>query len=365
MSKKTPKSIRIILAQQISDLFLHEKEWDLLSETCPSVYPTQTFTWTHSFFKHKLNKKTLWVCLFAYYDDKMIGVFPLVEVKRKQLAGISFQFFSTPSDPFHTIRTGCLVLPGHEYIMELFLKKIKDEFRTFPIIRIANIPECSSSLECVKANSSRISFIKTNSGQEVYLKIKNSFQEYLDSLNPKFRREIKRQERRLIEQNPITYRISERKQSNQANLDLFVQVESSGWKGEKRTSVKENPGDLELFSEATDSFHKKGMIKWSFLQSDSGVISAQIAVKVNTTVFLWKIGYREEFAFYAPGNLLLNKFIEHCHSNSEIEEINFMSGRSWLKPWSPYKRELYNLVIFPKHFLIAKVLKIFYKVKNR
>lgn len=366
MQRKEIKMIKfqIIIVQRLDELEKYEDDWNKLLIAYPGAGPTQSFAWVKNFFQYKLKDGAKWICLFAYEDNLLVGIYPLIFSKRKRIAGFIIQSFSLPYHYLHTYRSDGLILSGYEKVLELFLKEIRRKFGVFPLINVRGIPEISSSCRCLDVSRKRISFLKKYSGAEKILATSNSYEAYLSQLNSKFRREIKRQERRLAETLELNYLLDCAFQDNEKSFREFIEIEDGGWKGLKETSIKKNPSDTFLFKYATRNFSENGWMVWNFLKSEKTILAAQLGVKLNGVIYLWKIGFREEFSKVAPGNLLLFSFIEKCFKDPEIKEVNFLSEMKWLKPWDLENRKLYNIIIFPKVFLVSNLFKIYFKIKH-
>jgi len=356
--------IRIITENTIEGLAKHRKEWDKLVSKIESVSPVQTFGWIHAFFIHKIKSRYPWVCIFAYRDEALVAVYPLMVLQESGLPGMRFRFFQLPHDLFHTIRCDGLVLPGYEEMTGRFLEHLRTLYKAIPVIRAQGIPLFSASNRCITAGS-KPRFYRRNVPPEDYLKLNGDFQSYTDSLNSKFRREILRQERRLMERSKVNYRFNDIIRTNAGNAELFMEIENSGWKGKKKTSITGNPGDIELFTSATNYFSENGWMRWNFLEADNVTIAAQLAVKINKVIYLWKIGYREEYSSIAPGNLLMYRFIEDAYQQGDVEEINFMNERGWLKEWNVTKLDLVSTAIFPGIPLVSFMIRLYYRWKYR
>ena len=357
------KNIHIKSVIELNELCDHEKAWNKLLLECPGSGPTQSFGWIQAFFKHKLEKNTRWICLFAYENQKLVAVYPLIYLRKKRLPGIVMQFFSMPFDDFHTIRTDGLILPGYEYILVKFINYLRISLKVFPVIVLKGIPYFSATAKSSDFCKKYISSIKKEAGHEDIIKLKDDFPAYLSGLNSKFRREINRQYRKLNLNHQINYHIREKRSNYKDFFNSFIEIEDSGWKGENGSSITQRPGDYDLFEEGVKKLNETGLLEWSFLDADGCRISSQLIININEVLYLWKIGYREDYSNYAPGNLLIYKLLEKSFHDKTISEINFMSEPKWLNSWKVEKRKLLIIIIFPKIYLLSILIKIYYKLK--
>jgi hypothetical protein len=216
-----------------------------------------------------------------------------------------------------------------------------------------------------KSIASNINSFRFQAWPEDYINLPESFCAYTKMLNPKFNREILRQERRLKERGEVKYEFKNRDFSVKDSINDFLSLENSGWKGKRKSSIVSDPGDHSLFSNAAFHFYKYGLLQMNFLLLGDLKIAAQYAVKINKVLYIWKIGYDECFSKCAPGNLLMYRTIEHSILQGDISEINFMNERGWLKVWKISSRQLMHVSIFPTKFPYSTFLRYFYLLKYK
>jgi hypothetical protein len=187
--------IKATIVDQIEKLNLHEKQWNELTRSCPDVFPTQTYQWIYSLFSNLNKKNQRWVCCFLYNNEKLSTVFPLMIEKRHNLKLFSIQCFAPPFDQWHTLRTDCLIMRGHEQEYKILLHLLKKKFRAIPLIRIRDIPEFSGSFRASRELRTRITSLVTLTSSEDYIDLSIGRDAYFSALNSKYRRENDRRER--------------------------------------------------------------------------------------------------------------------------------------------------------------------------
>ena len=355
--------VNVIDVRELKELENYEEEWNNLLEKCPGSVHTQSFAMIYSFFRHSMLPGKRWICLFAYKNSELIAVFPLITGRRIGVPGFYFQTFATPYDIFHTIRVDSLILPGNENVLESFIIYLRKSFRAFPKINIRGIPGFSSSMLYFNNEREYLVSYKMNAGEETFIPLQDNYQKFLSGLKPRLKSDINRRFRKLSAGNNVLFRFRDNQRTNQENLEIFKEIESCGWKGKKKTSIKTRSADSEFFHTATDKLHRKGWVHWNFLEVNDETIAAQLHVRINSTTILYKIAYKENYSQFAPGILLLYKSIEDCYNHGEKGEINFMNAQEWFDKWNGNKRALFNLTIMPRNSLISKLISIYLKAK--
>ena len=103
---------------------------------------------------------------------------------------------------------------------------------------------------------------------------------------------------------------------------------------------------------------------------DGKCIAAQFCILLDHTAYIVKIGYDEGYKRYAPGNLLVDLFLERSIADGSIERINLLTDAKWHRDWKPKSHNKSTLYIFNATpagligFLILKsypILKKYYE----
>lgn len=358
--------IQIITSQNLNELKIHESAWDDLLKKCPYASPMQSYAWIYNYYEYAINENMKWICLFAYEENKLVLVYPLIYSSKKGIQGFSLQVFQSPFNAFHTVHTDGLILQGFERVLELLVGHIHSIFRVFPVIKITGNLYNSASNRCFNIGNEKLTFFRVLNGTEEIINIEENFDSFLSGLTSKFKREILRRERKLQKNFQIRYlsKFTENSISNDECLREFLEIEDSGWKAKKGTSLKKIPKAGEFLSRLTLELYDSGWLGWNLLEANNKVIAIQLYLVLNKTAYLLKVAYREEYSSYAPGQLLLFKFIENCHSKSHIKEINLLAVRNWHKPWKPQESKLYDIMFMPKKYLYSSVIKLIYQAKH-
>lgn len=337
----------VIDATTPSDLDDHAAQWDRLVQSCPFAYPTQTYGWLKAFYRHKCRPKERMHCLFFYRGESLVGVLPLLAGARAHGLGRAPQHYRVPVHDYHTVRTDLLARSDQAAILRAAVRHLSAISPGAPIIRWRKVPETSPVLSAFREDPPGLRLLIRQSGLEHRMAVPGDFGTFVETLGGKFRREVFRQERRLKERAAVTYRLREASRSPEDNLARFMAVEDSGWKGEQGTSILARKGDPALYREAVKQFSENGWLEWNFLEADGQEIAAQFALRLNKTLYLWKVGYRESFANCAPGHLLFLRTVEQACACGDITVVNFMARRRWLRVWEVSPHPIFNFVVYP------------------
>jgi eukaryotic-like serine/threonine-protein kinase len=120
-------TVRIIQADQLTDLDEHARAWDDLLLQCPRAYPMQSHGWVRAFFEQKLQPRQRLLCLFAYQGQRLVGVMPLVGGCSAPGLGFTEHCFMAPYNAYHMVRGDCLILPGQEDVFGAMVEHLRTE----------------------------------------------------------------------------------------------------------------------------------------------------------------------------------------------------------------------------------------------
>ena len=165
------------------------------------------------------------------------------------------------------------------------------------------------------------------------------------SLSKKFLRNIKRLAQRIeLEQGPVSVRFIHDPHGLQDAYKIFLDLESSGWKGENGTNsaIKHSHRLVSFYQDLICQFSEDGSLLINILYINSHPAAAQLCVKTANVWYILKIGYEEKYREYGAGNLLMLKFLEHASTDHDISEINLVTAPEWADRWHLQKRNVYN-----------------------
>lgn len=104
-------------------------------------------------------------------------------------------------------------------------------------------------------------------------------------------------------------------------LSHFLQVESSGWKGERGTAIAACEGLERLLPDAGGAVRPARSRRIHLLWLDDRVIAAQFVLLGARTMNLVKIAYLEEESDIAPGHLIMREAIEAACADPGIDRL--------------------------------------------
>jgi Acetyltransferase (GNAT) domain len=342
-----PAELRLIDVRSAADLALHADAWAGLLLQSLTASPMMSYPQISAFMETQIKESESWICLFAYEKDRLIGVLPVIAARSLGAMGFRLLLLKTPFDLMHTGSVDCLTLPGREELMGVFVDYLSRMPRTWSVIRIREIPELSTTLLHLAKPGKRLEAIAFKSGAENYIEVPTDLAIFYERLSSKFKSQLRRGLKKLQEFPDLQFSCRDESRSVDENMRRFEAVENTGWKGRENTSVKAMPANARFFQLAAERYAASGWMEWNFMEGDGTTIGAHYAVRVRRTVYLLKIGYDERYSKSTPGNVMLEKVVEHACAAGDVDEISLVADCDWHRYWAMKRRELYDVIVLP------------------
>lgn len=168
-----------------------------------------------------------------------------------------------------------------------------------------------------------------------YLDFSAGVAPFWSSYSKKFLRTLNRKKAKAEELAALRLHcVSEPSQLEAAFL-AFLEVEDSGWKGAQGTSVLKQPRKLAYYKKLLQGFGEDAVCRINLLYLGDTVVAAHFGVLIANTLYLLKIGFREQYAPLSPGFLILERLIDHFCTHGQADRISFVTGVDWIDRWHP------------------------------
>lgn len=108
-------------------------------------------------------------------------------------------------------------------------------------------------------------------------------------------------------------------------LEEFLALEHSGWKGRKGTSILGRPADAAFFRDAFCAMAGAGAASIHSLRLDGRPLAMQLVLRAGSGAFTWKTAFDEDFARFSPGTLLFEDYTRHFLDDETIRFVDSCS----------------------------------------
>ena len=157
---------------------------------------------------------------------------------------------------------------------------------------------------------------------------------------------VRRLQRRAMSRGALRFEVVSDPVALPQALSHFLQVESSGWKGERGTAIAACEGLSGFYRTLAEQFGRHRSCRIHLLWLDDRVIAAQFVLLGARTMNLVKIAYLEEESDIAPGHLIMREAIEAACADPGIDRLSFVSSPSWAHLWKPLQEPVRQHLIF-------------------
>ena len=143
-----------------------------------------------------------------------------------------------------------------------------------------------------------------------------------EALGAKKLKELRRQRNRLAEHGAIQFDIARAPGDVAAAIDIFLELEASGWKGKRGTALGQDPGDAAFIRRATSALAKTGSCEIVTLRSGDTPVASAIVLRHLDRAFYFKLGVDERFAKFSPGVQLTLELTRHLCADPAIRMVD-------------------------------------------
>lgn len=330
--------LRIEVIDQLDELSRYADAWNTLALTTAPQLPSNSAAWLMTYFEFSVPAHESWCCLFAYAGDQLVGIMPLHITSRK-IAGLSFTVPSLPKDA-HTIAVAPLLANGHEAtaLAGLF-DALWARYPAAIWFDMPDVPATSQLFDHIQSYQWHQQSQRTGA----YLPVAGDQEEYQTSLSKNFRSNQRKAENKLKKEPAISYHFITKPDATSSQLQEFLPVEASGWKGREGTAIQQSENLIAFYNKLTERLADAGWLEWQFLHTEDKAIAANLAIRFGHGIVLWKLGYEESYSRCSPGGMLFQRLLDRTFPDTAITEINLLTEAPWYNNWRMDRRNYYAL----------------------
>jgi CelD/BcsL family acetyltransferase involved in cellulose biosynthesis len=143
----------------------------------------------------------------------------------------------------------------------------------------------------------------TGEQRSPYLELPKAWEELLTTVSRNQRSKVRRYMGRLEREGKPVFRTTV-SSDLEADLDRFLHVEASGWKGKAGTAILHDSRALELYTQFAYAAAARGWLRLHLLELDGVPIAGGYGCVLGNSAFLLKSGFDERYSKLAPGAVL-------------------------------------------------------------
>jgi GNAT acetyltransferase-like protein len=317
----------------------------------------QIFEYYYQIIQTSFPQTSIKIFVVKNKSQEIIAIFPFTYEKqtivgRLQLNKLSIKdnilgWYSLLVDPNENI---------HQILTEFigYLNSIKN---TWDLITIHHIQEQDVSYKDLRVLCKNHFKLTINETKTLVVDCHADFDNLLQHMKGKKRREMKRKIKRLTEKGSMELISLRNSEDIQKQLPHFFQIEDNNWKGKQGTSILKSSYKT-YFENVAFKLAEENRFRLYFLKINKAYASGIYAIVDSGTLYFVKIGYDDSYAQYSPSLVLFYLVIKELFAQKEIRAIDFFGPiddyqASFGKTTrSSFNMTIYNNKIIPKLYYI-------------
>ena len=342
MRSEKNKNISIICIDNIQDIDNYKNKWNRLAAENPPHLVTCSHAYVSTYIKHFLNSGERFLLYFAFIDDALVGVLPLIlEPRRSKIKG----HYSILRAPFNCDTFGVGPTIPTEYCDEIFNKILSTVWRNHPEVRYIEINDISTKSK-LGALFNQSTHIRKDRRIGRYIPCSGNFQDHMKMLSKNFRSNQRKAQNKLEKLPNVSFEIISDTSADNQHLFEFANIESLSWKGQQGTAIQCSDNMMAFYTDLCSQLSQQGWLEWHILRADNKTIAKNLAIRFHESVFLVKLGYDEAYSKYSPGGMLLQYALEHAFNDDQIKEFDILTNEPWYDNWKMHNREYLHVRIY-------------------
>jgi hypothetical protein len=333
----------------------YAEAWDDLALKALHQHPSLTYSWISAYLRTCVLSDQSWFCLLAFDDNELVGVLPLI-VEECYFLSNKYVILKTPNDK-QTLSVDFLFTDKYgERIIQLFYTYLNNLRPKVIKLQMGWISYNSTTKNILQNHFPGIKSIHYTYRSTSIISVNGSFHKYKNTLSGKFRRNLTRSKNSLKKLGNINFIVIKDNKNSGKNLEIFTELEDSGWKGIEGSSIRAK--HWQFFNDLIQNLAKKGWVEWYFLKADERYMAGYLTIPFGRTMYVYKTGFNEDFRSHSPGVVLTEKMLEHIFADGNYETVNFFSDYKWIRRWNIEERPYYIIIIpfkNPVSFLLTQL----------
>jgi CelD/BcsL family acetyltransferase involved in cellulose biosynthesis len=344
------QGIEVSVVRNLADLGEIADSWNALCLQNPNALPQLSHAMVSAWLMHRAKPEDTWMVLVAKCGGRLVGVLPII-VSNRQFLGLTLQTCTPPRD-VHITSVDMVAEAGLESsVLSACLEKLQATVPIFAVLEMHRIAENSASATAMALPPDGHVLKRRQSGAAAYYQISGTFEGYMDSLKPNFSRNLRRLRRKLDGMGEGKFQTFSGLQFTDDLFHQFLELEASGWKGTEKGAILSSPTAPAYYREAFRNLRQLGWAELYTMQIEGTMIAAQLAVRLNRRVFLFKICYSEQYSHLGPGNVLMADTIERAFKRGDTDEINCLTDMPWHNNWVMGRQPYTSYTLTPKRIV--------------
>jgi len=326
-------------------------QWGQLISRMGQVRFFQHPDWYRALFDSALADPDESLFVTVYDGPDLVGLFPL-HIDNVCTFGAKINTINLCHHLGHMLLADCIIDDSREctWLIPSLLRWLHQERPvSWDVLTLDKVPQRSASYRLLSAApaSMVVPDITGASASSAHVPTESE-DAALGPVSSSFKRNLRRLAKRAEETAPLRYGVYDTLPQLELAFPQFLEVEASGWKGSSSIgrAIAQDEKLETFYYKLMQWFGARGQCIINQLIHGDTVVASQFGLLVGGTYSVLKIGYSEDHAWFAPGNLAMERTIRWCCARPDVHELSFVTCPSWSHLWKPQQEAVSSFRIF-------------------
>lgn len=297
--------MRIEIISELSEIESIRLEWDELLSKSDSQTIFLTWDWVYCWWKaYSGQEDTLFIMKF-YLGDELVAIAPLYCETRKCLGLFNTRVLRFIGDGSGDSEYLDLVIKNGEEkkVYQHFGEYINSNSKSWDALVLSEIPEMSKFFQFLPEISSG-KIIQIKSANCAFMNLPDTWNEYIDILDAKFRKEIERKARNLEKEEGFT--VGKDTDVGNVNhfLDIFFELHGNRWSLKGKEGAFSDHRRKAFYYDLIPRLLASDKVDLNKIEIDGNIVAAEVVLKYGKTLFVLQQCMNPDYSNWGIGKIL-------------------------------------------------------------
>lgn len=332
----------------------------LAGNASPSLF--LDFGLVRAWYEHFLGSAA--PCLFSVWDgDACVCIFPAALTTKYGSTVINSLYVGGVTFCPLLVRDDC-----RDDVVRILLDLLVRSGRTWHAIKFSEVYSFSplhAAFERMIGENCPLDF-STFSEPTYCVDLDGDFQAYLNATLSAHIKKNYKWRRNKIAKTPDSGTIFLRDAQVLEHFDAFCDIENTGWKQSRQSSLRSGGPLYAYFQELLAVASRQGRLYGAFLRLNGRLVAGNIGFIEDGALNIVRTAFLEEFRTLSPSNLLFIETVRYFTENDRsVRRVNYFPKSYGYKHSLTHDRETCDTYIFANATLVSRAYLLLYKLKMR
>lgn len=335
--------------------------WNILLNSCKNRDVLYSYQWYKCWAKNYTPDGKMLI-ITVHNSDKLKAVMPLMRSEYHRF-GMKINIIKSMTN-MRSSKFDFITTDPSSNLLSIVMKKAFED-TNLKMMLLEKIPENSILFRNLKkaCKINALKYIIRKEDGNYYIRLEETFDNYINGLKSKFRKNIRAAERKALHRGSLTL---DQPKSNADLMDILergFRVEYNCWKKKIGAAIMQNKNDKNFFCELAHECFNLGWINVSLLRNNKDDISFYFCISNFGFIHALAIGVDEQYKNIGPGILITKRILQEKFKDKKYKIWDFGSGSDrWKRDFSDNKKENYYKIFIFENDIRGNIL--FYLAKK-